>query len=115
MKFLTKKQILSVQDLSIEKVDIPAWGGYVYVRPLSSRDRDRWESEIALDRNSTFDNMRAKLAARSICDEAGELLFTEEDIEALGNKSAQAMDTIFDRLLSINKIDDQTIGEITGN
>jgi len=52
--------------------------------------------------------MRAKLCARTICDEKGKLLFKESDIEALGEKSGGALSTIFDiaqRLSGITKDD----------
>jgi len=113
---LTKEQILSANDLDVEKMSIPEWGGDVYIRPLSSRDRDRWESQVATTTGKiTYDNLRAKLVARSICDEQGNLLFSDSDVEALGNKSAAAMQRIFNRLLEINTITDEDIDELAKN
>ena len=112
---LTKEQILKAGDLKIEKIAVPEWGGDVFIRPLSSRDRDKWEADVSASGKVSYDNLRAKLVARSICDESGNLLFDESDIPALGQKSAAAMQRLFNRLIDLNQVSDADVDEIVKN
>lgn len=99
---LTRDQILGMADLRIEAVDVPEWGGVVYVRNLNGKGRDLFEGsrvKLKSDNKSvelSYDNTRARLVALSACDASGVLLFTEADVLALGEKNASALDRIFD-------------------
>lgn len=98
---LNREQILSAIDLKIEEVFVPEWGGTVYVRNLNGRGRDAFEgSRYRLKENNkvemVHDNTRAKLLSLTLCDEQGRLLFSEEDVEILGEKNANALDRVFD-------------------
>ena len=97
---LSRDQILSAGDVTIEEVQVPEWGGSVYVRSLNGRARDRFESsrfKLKGDKvEMIHDNTRAVLLSLSLCDEAGTLLFSEADVAALGEKNAAAMDRCFD-------------------
>ena len=98
---LTREQILGAIDLQIEAVPVPEWGGTVYVRNLNGKGRDAFEgSRIRIKDNNkvemVHDNTRAKLGSMTLCDETGVLLFSEDDVAALGEKSASALDRCFD-------------------
>jgi len=97
---LSRDQILSAGDVTIEEVQVPEWGGSVFVRSLNGRARDRFESsrfKLKGDKvEMIHDNTRAVLLSLSLCDEAGTLLFSEADVAALGEKNAAAMDRCFD-------------------
>lgn len=98
---LTRDQILGAIDLHIEAVFVPEWGGTVYVRNLNGKGRDSFEgSRIRIKENNKVemihDNTRARLLALTLCDESGTLLFSEEDITALGEKNASTLDMLFD-------------------
>lgn len=96
MGFLTKEAILAADDLKKEVVDIEEWGGSVGVRTMTAAERDVYESSL-ISRDSAGNmitdtrNMRAKLVALTLVDEAGARLFTETEIEALTAKSADVM------------------------
>jgi hypothetical protein len=90
---LTKDQILAARDLDQEEVEIPSLGGSVFVRTMTAGERDRWEAAYLKEPGK---NIRARLAAATVCDEAGQRLFTDADAEALGGKSAIVLDRIFD-------------------
>ena len=117
MAILTKDQILSAQDSVVEKVEISEWKGEVNVKSLTGKERDQFEESIfsqkgkKMERN--FKNLRAKLVALTVVDDDGNLIFAQKDIEALGLKSASALDKIFSvaqRLSGLTKedIDDMT-------
>lgn len=98
---LTRDLILAAVDVRIELVEVPEWGGTVFVRSLNGKARDKYEaSRYRIDRDQNVEliheNTRAALLAASLCDEAGTLLFTEADVIALGQKNAAALDRCFD-------------------
>lgn len=96
---LNKQQILEASDIQMVPVDVPEWGGVVMVKGLTGKERDQFESSIVSfkGRNQTLNlsNIRAKLACLAICDEDGNRLFSEKELEELANKSAQALQRIF--------------------
>jgi hypothetical protein len=97
---LTRDQILAAMDATIEAVDVPEWGGVVHVRNMTGRQRDQFERSrykmIGDKVEIIHENTRAALLAVSLCDANGTLLFTKEDIEALGEKNGAALDRLFD-------------------
>jgi hypothetical protein len=98
--YLDRDAILKAAALRTEDVPVPEWGGSVLVRELRGRERDEWEGSLAVQRGSQMvpdtANMRAKLAARVIVGEDLEPLFTQQDVAALGELSAAALDRVFD-------------------
>ena len=107
---LTKDQIFEAKDLVIEKVEVPEWGGDVFVRGMTGTERDSFESSVIDIRGSSqkvnMSNIRAKLVSLSVCDEKGNRIFEDSDIIELGKKSAFALQRIFDvaqRLSGLSK------------
>lgn len=122
MAQLTRDTILAVQDLKIQKVEIPEWGGpedFIFVRGMTGAERDEFEAEVATIRGrkiqTNYDNIRAKLAAFTICDETGKRLFSESDVAALGNKSASALQRVFLVAQLLSGINESAIQEMTEN
>lgn len=116
---LSKNDILGAKDIKIELVDVPEWGGSVYVKEMTGAERDKYESsilEIKGDRQTVnLQNARAKLASYTICDENGNRLFTETDISALASKSATALQRIFEKGMSLSKIGKDDMDSLTKN
>lgn len=103
--FLTKEQITTSSDFEVVVVKVPEWKGLVRIRTMSSRERDSFEQEmIHFQKGKDLPNMRAKLAAYCICDEDGIRLFSDKDIEALGQKSSKALQRVFNAALKLNAI-----------
>jgi len=100
-KLLTREAILQAQDLPYEDVAVPEWGGVVRVRALTGAERDRFEASIVEQRGKggprlNTQNIRAKLVALTVVDEHGNRIFTDDDVEALGRKSAAALNRVFE-------------------
>jgi hypothetical protein len=114
---LTREAILAVPDRTIEEVSIPEWGGKVFVRNMSGAERDQFEASLIEIRGKRqiFDmvNVRAKLVSLSVCDEAGGLLFTEQDVRALGEKSASAIQRIFRVAQRLSGLSEEDVKELT--
>ena len=100
MAILTKDQILQAADIQTETVAVPEWGGEVLVRGLTEEERDRYEDGLSQVRGKkvtlTLQNARARLVAMAIVGEDGKRLFSDRDVEALGKKSGQALERVFD-------------------
>lgn len=98
-KFVGKAAILQAADLPVEELEVPEWGGWVRVKTLTAAERDAFENDIVQrngrDVRTNARNIRAKLVAATLVDDEGRSLFTLADVEALGQKSAKALDRVF--------------------
>jgi hypothetical protein len=106
---LTKTQIFEVADLQSQTVEVPEWGGSVLVRSMTGADRDAFESSlvtVAADgtRQADMTNLRAKLVALTVVDEAHNRLFEVSDVARLALKSAAALERVFDAAQRLNGI-----------
>lgn len=107
---LTKEQILTAEDLPREKVEVPEWGGHVYVQTLTARAKEEWETSMLNSRDENKNSLivRASLAVLTCCTEDGERLFTPDDIDDLNEKSGSALEKIFSAASGLNKVGDST-------
>ena len=119
--YLGRDDILKASSLKTEDVEVPEWGGVVRVRELRGRERDEWEASLAVQRGQKMvpdvANMRAKLVARSVVDDDGEPVFSQQDVNALGELSAAALDRVFEvasRLSGLNPADLEEMGKASG-
>ena len=119
MKRLSKAEILAAADLATEVVEVPEWGGSVTVRTMTGADRDAFEAALVRvvdgKREPDLTNMRAKLVALTVVDEAGERLFDAADVDALARKSAAALDRVAAAAQRINGIGAEAAEETAKN
>jgi len=116
---LSRQDILTAKDLKHEDVEVPEWGGLVRVRGLKGVERDEFESSIVVtnpDGTTRVESkaMRARLCSLTIIDERGVRLFMAEDLLALGQKSAAALERVFDvamRLAGMSKDEVEKLGK----
>ena len=115
---LTRDDILRANDSQMEAVDVPEWGGQVLVKGLSGTERDRFEQDSIDQRGKTtklnFTNIRARLLVLCLVDEQGNRLFQRSDIDMLGQKSAAALNRVFEvarRLSGLNQEDVEELAE----
>lgn len=111
---LTREAIREVDDRKIEPVEVPEWGGSLFVRGLTGTDRDSFEMAMIVQRNAgkgkvnkdrrpaqelNLQNLRAKLVVRCVVDsddiEKAKPVFELADIEWLGRKSAAALQRVY--------------------
>jgi len=112
---LNKDQILSADDLKTETVAVPEWGGEVVIRVMTGEERDSFETEIVNDEKRTIKNIRARFLARVMCDDAGNRLFSDTDVEALGRKSAAVLDKLFAAAQKLNRLTKDDVEELAKN
>lgn len=120
---LTKADILGADDRRFTVVPVEEWNGSVIVRALSGTDRDKFEASLVIAKGnartiSTL-NVRAKLAALSIMDPTDSTLsrrlFADEEVVALGAKSAIALSRVYDAAAELSGISEADIEELSGN
>lgn len=95
-KVLTALEILKAEDRKIESVDVPEWGGTVNVREMSGLERDKFDMTVRDGEDKlNLENYRARLVAATACDEHGGLIFTLNQVVALGQKSSVVLSRVF--------------------
>ena len=117
MPLLNRDAILAALDLPKELVSVPEWGGDVYVRSLTGKERDQFESGMIEQRGKSqtvnLSNIRAKLASMTICDEDGKRIFTDADMQALSGKSAVALQRVFEVAQRLSGLGATDVEELT--
>lgn len=120
MTALTRDQILAAKDSRTDTVQVPEWGGEVIVRNLSGTERDEFEASIMQQNKKgtlvmRLANARSKLVVAAAVDENGDQLFRDEDVHALGAKSAKALQRVYDAAAELSGLKDEDLEELVGN
>lgn len=117
--YLSRDAILAVDDVQYEDVEVPEWGGRVRVKSLTGKERDALEASMIVGKgknaNVNMSNLRAKLVARAVVDEDGKRLFNDDDIAALGAKSAAALTRVYEVAQRLSGITQEDVDELTKN
>lgn len=117
--YLSRDAILAVDDVQFEDVDVPEWGGKVRVKSLTGKERDALESSMIVGKgknaNVNLSNLRAKLVAQAVVDENGMRVFGDDDIAALGAKSAAALTRVYEVAQRLSGITQEDVDELTKN
>ena len=119
MSLLTKDQILNADDLVIEELEVPEWGGTVRVRTMTGAERDAFEESVfetkGKDTKMNLKNFRSRLVAICVVDDKGERMFGDGEIPIIGKKSAKALDRVFSAAQKLNGIGQKEVDELTKN
>ena len=115
---LTKQQILSTSP-RLKEVDVPEWGGSVFVRPLTIHEQakladlgTKYEKSSVVDR---MKNCTLRLVQWSVCDEQGNPLFEASDLEPLMSKAASAFLRLQDAILALSGLTEESRKELEKN
>ena len=118
-KTLTRAAIFKKCSLKEEVLKVPEWGGDVTVRELTGSERDAWEASILNSSGeqdeSSMTNARAKLCVRCLVDEEGQLLFSQDDVDQVGELSGSALSRIFNVASRLSGLRPGDIEELAGN
>lgn len=109
MACLSKHSILAADDLKVRMIDVPEWGGQVGVKVISGTARDKFESFYS---EKNMDNFRVRFLAEALCDEKGEKLFTDADVEDLGKKSSIVINRLFGEAFSHSAFTGERVDEL---
>jgi len=120
-KILSKDDILQARDVVIEAIEVPEWGGTVYVRSISAAERGLVEEGAAKfkenkGKNDSFARtFTVKMASMAMCDESGKRLFEEKDVIALQQKNAAVISRIAEVAQRLSGFSKQDIEELEKN
>lgn len=106
MTMLTKAAILAAVDLQAERVDVPEWGGHVFVRSLPAADYEKFV-QAAVKFPQELQGYH--LLVRCLVDAEGVPLFGDDDIEALRGKHGGIMLALINRAGRLNRLGEETI------
>lgn len=122
MGLLSKQDILKADDRPVEEVSVPEWGGTVLVRGLDGEGRDEFFASMAVIRDPrkppSLDtaNSTAKLVARCILDpddpERERLMFTQQEVAALGRKSGAALNRVNEVVQRLSGLSEEDMAEL---
>lgn len=116
---LDKQAILAAKDHKTSLVEVPEWGGNVLVRTMTGRERDAFEASLAKgdgkDRKTDLTNLRARLVGLCLVGEDGQRLFTDAEVEQLGDKNAAALDRVFAVAQQLNGMTAKDVEDLTKN
>lgn len=125
---LSAEQILSADDLPRIRVDVPEWApagtdpteAFVFVRRMTGEELDEYED--ALRKNSDEDDnltsyrgLRGTVVMLTVCDDAGNRLFTKEQFAALSHKSAEPLKRIFSAASDLNGLGKEATEKLEKN
>lgn len=120
MDYLSRQQVLDVDDVVTRDVTVPEWGGKVRVKTLTGVERNALEKTMLENKPGkrpevNLSNFQAKLCAASMVDETGKRLFSERDVEKLGQKSSKALARVFTVASELSGFSEADIDELTKN
>lgn len=119
MAILGREAILAANDIRIERVAVPEWGGDVLVRGLTGAERDAFEATVTEIKGKKvayhLENYRARFVALCIVDEGGKRIFNDADVAALGRRSARALERVLDKARELSGLSDEDMEELAKN
>jgi hypothetical protein len=110
MEVLTRDRILAAPALAAVRVEVPEWGGAVFVRAITAGERDVFERRAF--EGPRKDLVRAALVVLCAADAQGRALFTDADVEALAQRDAAPMQRIFNAACRLNAIGPAEVAEL---
>lgn len=122
MSAMLSRESLLLALKALPSEDVTVSGGAVRVRGLSAKERDEYEASCwqgrGEKRDLNFKNLRAKLIVRSVVNEDGTRMFSDADVDLVGDLNAKDADALFSaaqRLSGLTKADVDELGKGSGD
>ncbi len=105
------KQRITSAALKLEELDVPEWGGKVYVRRMSAAQRDVFLAATQLARESNnYAGIDRLLVALTLCDEKGILIFDNQS--ELDGLDAVALDRASKAAMRVNALSSEAQADL---
>lgn len=116
MKDLFLKDILSAVDTDLHPVEVPEWGGTVYVGVMTLSERLAFD-EAHRDSTGALKNMNEPsivydLLKYSLRDKDGNRLLDDSSAALLGKKSSKVITSLFAKAINVNYLTEESVTEI---
>jgi hypothetical protein len=106
MMFLSADKIQALTaSKKVSRVEVPEFGGHVFVRVMSLGERIRFEEAA----NDSIELQVLALIAFTACDKDGKLAYSLEEVKALSDFNSVATMRIYQEALRLNKVTDADI------
>mgnify|MGYP006883108143 CR=1 FL=1 len=95
---LNREAFLRPAEVPVELVEIPELGGSIKVRGMTARQRSEFEKQFQTasgkQSKTRIAEVRERLVVACCVNDDGSLMFSEEDISAIGNQAAGVVERI---------------------
>jgi hypothetical protein len=116
MVVLGKHEILAAKDSKLAVHEVPEWGGEVCIRVMCAGDRDQYEIDFVKARDSGgMPNFRTRFLVKTLCDDQGNRLFTDADVQELTKKNSMVVDGVWKKAMQVNGLAEGAVEEAAGN
>lgn len=116
---MTRDDWLALPAYRIETLTHPVTGATVYVRSMTSDERDEWEAgQYQLNGANIVANrkqVRARLILRCLCDADGKRVFGDNDLSMIGGLDARLTDPLYEAAYKINRLSKADVEELEKN
>lgn len=115
---LSGDEILAAEDIQTKAVEVPEWGGTVYVRTLTGVQRMEWSKVIAeLNEEGSQHLLPACAVVFTLCKADGVSCFDRnlESVKALAAKSGAAILKVFTVADEVNAFTEKAMEELEEN
>jgi len=118
-RILSRDAIRALDDRVRELVEVPEWGGALYVRAMTALEREQFEQSLLDQRRGKnrlrLEYARARLAVMVCEDEGGKPIFEDADVAWLATKSAAALERIFKVASRLSGLDEDDLDALAKN
>ena len=114
-KALTRAAIRSANRTALKKVNVPEWGGDVYVSAIKANEFERFRDKIAGNGQADKAMMIGGLVALIACDSQGKRLFTDDDVEEVSGYALAPLLRVFRAAMEFNNLSDDDVDELVKN
>lgn len=115
---LNATKILGAEDTSVVSMEVPEWGGVLYIRVLDGPDRDALAARLLAINASGGQNPAlacAEIVARGACSASGEPLFGPQQVGALHRKNPAVLERVAMRICEHNGMTAESHGAAVKN
>jgi hypothetical protein len=111
-----KDQILAAAIANKNKLEPTlAWGVACNIRVMTGTERDQFEGQVYNDGKMVKEQFRAKLVVKTLSDDQGDRVFTEDDIVQLSEMDSRELDRLYTLAAKVNGLTKQDVDELTKN
>lgn len=116
MKVLDKKSVLKAGNLQKQLVEVPEWGGAVWVQEMTALARDRFDAWLMDNReNKNSAGIRVQVVVATVVDENGKPMFNDLDVGDLNSKSSKAINRIAEVGMRLSGLSEAVVEEEVKN
>lgn len=114
---LSREEFLALRP-PVEAVEIEGHGK-VFIKGLQADERDEYEQSLIergpdgrARQKRVLRNVRASLVVRALCDENGERMFKDNEVDQIGHVDAAVVDKLWDKARRLSGMDTGEIEEM---